>query len=314
MSTCLTILNLLLPLAAAETPSQPAQPPSAQSEVAAIASDGTVAGGARALAEAIARSFRETGRQPAFHRVAISAFAELGSDAADHKLGRVLAELISVELSQRPPFVVVERDHLEQIMREHRLADLGVVDASTAAQFGKILGAESLVSGTVSALGATYVVTIKQVDVETGRLLVAGKVSFAAAGLVALSEDAVVLRSRTDALFRSAVVPGWGQLYNREPVKGVAFLVAAAGALGTAGAFYIAANSAHSSYQQNTPDVVGDLQTANDRIAVANACLIGLGVVWVINLADAYLSGEDATSVEIPESFSGDSDAAAISF
>lgn len=269
-----------------------------------LPSDGTAAGGARAVAEAVARGFRALNRQPAFHRVAVPAFADLGDETRKHKLGRVVAELVAVELAQRPPFVVVERDHLDNIMREHRLADLGVVDESTVARFGKILGAESFLSGTVTALGPIYMVTVRQVDVESGRVLVTGSVGIDAAGLVALSEDAVVLRSKTDALFRSVVVPGWGQLYNREPVKGAAFLVTALGALGTAGAFYVAASQAHSSYQGATPEVVADLDTANNRIAVANACLIGFGLVWAINVADAYLSGEDATTIELPKSSS----------
>lgn len=266
-----------------------------------LPSDGTVGGGAKALAEAITRGFRSMSKPPAFHRVAISTFAEVGSETSRLELGRVVAELMSVELAQRPPFVVVERDRLDQVMREHRLADLGVIDEGTVSKFGKILGAESLVSGTVSAVGPRFLVTIRQVDVESGRVLSSGQVSFDAAGMVALSEDAVVLRTRTDALFRSAVLPGWGQVYNDEPVKGAAFFALAVGAIGTAGAFYVAANDAHSAYQTDTPGVVGELQTANDRIAIANALLIGAGVVWAINLADAYLSGEDGTSITIPE-------------
>src|SRR5579862_7947202 len=35
---------------------------------------------------------------------------------------------------------VIEREHLDQILAEHRLSQSGSVDASTAAQLGKILG------------------------------------------------------------------------------------------------------------------------------------------------------------------------------
>lgn len=267
--------------------------------------DGTVNGAMSALADGVAKGFAALGREVPFHRIAVPYFEEAGEAAASQHVGRLVAELLSVELAERRPFVIVERERLKQVMREHRLAGLGIVDESTAAAFGKVLGAQSLISGTVSEAGPKYVVTVRQVEVESGRVLVSGKVEMDRAGLVALSSEAVVLRSRTGALFRSVVVPGWGQFYNREPVKGTLFLAGGLGTAGAAAGFFLASLGAKSDYESNTAEHVGQREVANDRVRVANVLLIAYGVVWAANLVDAYLSGSDSTTVELTASGTG---------
>jgi TolB-like protein len=265
----------------------------------AVPVDASVGESTTALADAVANGYSKLGRSAAFHRVAIPYFKELGADVTERHLGQLMAELLAAELSQREPFVLVERERLDQVMREHRLKDLGVVDESTAAQFGRVLGAESLISGTVAEAGANYVVTVRQIDVESGRVLVAGNLEMDREGLVALSSDAVVTRSKGGALFRSALVPGWGQFYNDEPVKAAAFFGTGFAAAGTALGFYLGALEAESLYQRNRERTVPKRELANDYIRIANALLITYGVVWAVNMLDAYLSGNDATTIEL---------------
>lgn len=270
-----------------------------------VLGDGTVPGGAKALAQAVVKGYKSLNRDSAFHRVAVPYFKEIGSEVAEHSLGRVVAELLSVNLSQQKPFVVVERERLDQIMREHRLSDLGLVDENTATQMGKILGAESLVSGTVSAVGPNYIVTVRQVDVSTGKVLNSAQVQFERAGLVALSADSVVLRSTTGAIFRSALIPGWGQFYNREPAKGLLFSAAGLGSIATAATFYLKAQNANAEYGMDTMDTVDQLQVANENINIANISLMAFGAVWLLNVLDATISGTDSSSVEISPTATG---------
>lgn len=272
---------------------------------AALSGDGSVAGGAKALAKAVVAGYGKVNQGATFHRIAVPYFKEVGKEVSEHSLGRVVAELLTVNLSQKKPFVVVERERLDQIMREHRLSDLGVVDDGTAAEMGRILGAESLVSGAVSAVGPNYIVTVRQVDVTSGRVLNSAQVQFERSGLVALSADAVVLRSKTGAAFRSALVPGWGQFYNREPAKGVLFTAAGLGALGTAATYYLRAQSAFADYKTGTAETVGQREIANDYVKTANISLIAFGAVWLLNVLDATISGVDSTSIELQPTADG---------
>ena len=73
--------------------------------------------------------------------------------------------------------------------------------------------------------GQTYrfLVNARIVATETGESLAAASEPVAAANLISLSSDAVVLRSKKDAVYRSALLPGWGQLYNRDSGKAIIF-------------------------------------------------------------------------------------------
>jgi TolB-like protein len=282
-------------------PAEPAPAPAPEPQTLCVpANDGSVSGVTAALATSVREAYSRLGRDTVFHRIAVPTFSETDGDVSKHHLGQVVAELMASELGKQPPFTVVERNHLDQVMKEYRLADLGVVDKHSAAQFGKILGAQSILSGSVSEAGPRYILNARLVDVETGQVLVAGSTEMQKAGLVALSTDAVVLRSKSGALFRTALIPGWGQFNNRNNLKGAAFLGAGLATAGTALGFYMASQSAATLYNQRTPDTVGYRDVANNRVRVANAALIGYGVVWLVGMLDAYISGGDSTSVELP--------------
>lgn len=278
-----------------------ARPPesSADEPLRLQVTDSGVASATAALADAMVERYRALGKAESFHRIAVPYFEEVGTSAKEQKLGRVVAELLAVELGQRAPFVVVERERLGQVMREHRLAGLGIVDSDTAAQFGRVLGAQSLASGTIAEAGAELLVTVRQVDVESGRTVVSAQVPIDRAGLVALSSDMVVKRSKMGAVFRSMLIPGFGQLYNEAPVKSALFFGAGLATVGGGLGYYLASQSASADYHKNVPGTVGQREVANDRIRTANALLLGYGVVWALGVLDAYLSGRDFTDVRV---------------
>ena len=188
-------------------------------------------------------------------------------------------------------------------MAELKLAEMGAVDAAQAAQVGRLADAQALVVGSVSEAGDRFLVNARIVSTETGQTLAAASEAISASSLIALSSDAVVLRSRKDAVFRSMVVPGWGQLYNREPKKAIGFAAAETAALTTALVFHLQGRNAEDAYKRRTTSA----QLGSDPSAAAarlrrnaesayrtrNTCLwIALGV-WAANVADAWYSGVD---------------------
>ena len=82
-----------------------------------------------------------------------------------------VAEILSTNLSNYSEFNVVERENLEKVLKEQSLIMSGVVDLQTAAQIGKILGANIIILGSITQLGKTIVVSAKLVDVETAQVL-----------------------------------------------------------------------------------------------------------------------------------------------
>ncbi len=65
-------------------------------------------------------------------------------------VGHELSSMLATELAAIDAFVVVERDRLERIIEEQDLGASGRVRSDTAAQSGRLVGAEYLVMGTVT--------------------------------------------------------------------------------------------------------------------------------------------------------------------
>jgi TolB-like protein len=86
-------------------------------------------------------------------------------------LSKGIADLLIIELAQNTGIRVVERENLDRILAEQNLARDGRVDDATAARVGKLLGARHIITGSfITDRSGTMVLTIKTVDVETGRI------------------------------------------------------------------------------------------------------------------------------------------------
>jgi len=122
-------------------------------------------------------------------RVGIVDFANKSSYGAG-RLGTSASDILTTELFKTGAFIMVERDQLKQILGEQALGQTGVVNPDTAAQAGKVLGLNALVTGSISQFGvstggadygvykqkvqtAKCVVDVRVVDTSTGQLLFA---------------------------------------------------------------------------------------------------------------------------------------------
>jgi len=65
--------------------------------------------------------------------------------------GRVLTNMLTTELAARSGFTVVERQKLRDVLEEQALSESGRLSAGDNAKLGQLLGADYLVTGTVTA-------------------------------------------------------------------------------------------------------------------------------------------------------------------
>jgi len=255
----------------------------------------------RRLADQLAAAWA---RRPSsrYERVAVVDLAEIGEGAKKRSLGKVVGAELATVLHRDHGWLLVERARLGAILGELKLVEMGLVEKK-AQQVGQMAEAQALVTGSVSEAGDRYLVTVRLVSTEKGEVLAAASESIQAASLVALSSEAVVLRSRWDAVYRSALIPGWGQAYNKQPAKAALFGGTTALLLGGALAFQLAGMNAESDYQAlTTPAALGadpqasaaDLRKqAENCYTWRNYMLYGAAAVWAINVGDAWFSGTD---------------------
>lgn len=81
--------------------------------------------------------------------VAVFPFQSLSGDAALQPMNRGLAAMIAADLAQVPALTVVERERTDALLRELRLADSGLIQRASLGRPARLLGAGTVVSGTL---------------------------------------------------------------------------------------------------------------------------------------------------------------------
>ncbi len=76
---------------------------------------------------------------------------ETGSMPMQGGAGRALTTMLTNELAARPSFVVVERQKIRAVLEEQSLAQTGQTQSFDHSSLGKLLGADYLITGTVTA-------------------------------------------------------------------------------------------------------------------------------------------------------------------
>lgn len=106
------------------------------------------------------------------------------------QLGRAAADELNTQLVQSGAFTVVERSRLQALIAEQDLGQSGRVDASTAAELGRLLGVQAIVTGSITQfsvqttgggigpVSASYSeaeskMDVRVVNVETGAIMAA---------------------------------------------------------------------------------------------------------------------------------------------
>lgn len=99
-------------------------------------------------------------------RVAVLDFVE--SHGRDCSLGAPAAEDLTTSLFATPRFELIERRMLNRVLMENNATQSDLYDPSHAARLGGLLGADGVVTGTVTASRDDYAFNIRVILTETG--------------------------------------------------------------------------------------------------------------------------------------------------
>lgn len=100
-------------------------------------------------------------------------------------------------------------------------------------------------------------------------------------------------KTKGDMMWRSALLPGLGQFYNNEIVKGYAYSLMFLAGVGGIVKFTIDQKKAVSDYENTNYDFdtkYKEAEAATTRVYIPIAIT---GVVWLLSIVDAYLTGVD---------------------
>jgi len=106
-------------------------------------------------------------------KIAVLDFELRGDTFKTKDMGGIVAEWFTTALVQDGRFQVVERALLKKIVDEQKLGMTGLIDESSTAQLGKILGVKTIISGSVLQFQDTIEVNARIINVSTGSIVAA---------------------------------------------------------------------------------------------------------------------------------------------
>lgn len=128
-----------------------------------------------ALAVALPGSVRAQAAADTRPGIAVLPFENGGSYGRDKEdytalQGGIPAVLID-ELARNPAARVVDRQTIDNMLKEQDLGTSGRVDAATAAKVGKLVGARYMITGTFIELAGKFKLTARIINSETGEIM-----------------------------------------------------------------------------------------------------------------------------------------------
>lgn len=100
--------------------------------------------------------------------IAVMPFSNVNKDKETDWLAEGISETLTTKLGNVQRIRVVERQRIDAVLNEVSLGQSGVIDPESAARAGKVLGAETVVTGAYQKMGETLRLTARFVKVETG--------------------------------------------------------------------------------------------------------------------------------------------------
>jgi len=124
------------------------------------------------LVNKIIESYQKLENAKYRNTIAIMDFEEKSKQAKGKLLGYGASELLTTRLSEIGIFNIVERKKIETLIDEISLGMTGLMNEETAAQAGKMVGADIIIIGNVSEMGNFFNLNVRLIEVESSTILV----------------------------------------------------------------------------------------------------------------------------------------------
>ena len=125
--------------------------------------------GVEVLSEKLINSTKISTMEEQIRKIAVADF--IGPDDRITGLGEHVSDKISVRLFSSGEFpAFMERRQLKQVLQTHKDELSGYFDQDTVKKFGKLIGIDYMVIGSIKDIGSFFDVTAKIVESETGRI------------------------------------------------------------------------------------------------------------------------------------------------
>ncbi len=99
------------------------------------------------------------------------AVMSLKAEGVSESESRIVTARLRIELFKTDKFSIVERERMDDILQEQGFQLSGCTSDECILEAGKLLGVKMIVAGEIGKMGDLYTLSIRLIDVQTGKLL-----------------------------------------------------------------------------------------------------------------------------------------------
>ncbi len=241
-------------------------------------------------------------------RIAVVPFSS-EVEGTSSSCGLSVAEYMVVFLQKRGCTSLVERAEFKKVAQEIGLSQTGLVEEKSVLNVGKILSAEYILTGSVLKTFGRYSITARLIKTETSAIVSSAAVSVPCMDLDAYTKELLGERQQVHSVvFRSVLLPGWGQLYAGYKKRGVASTGLCLGSAAYMVFSIITALNVKKDYDEHielgntrkfnpqeleahdkkSKELYNNYSDKHDR---ANIAAIVTASLWCLNIGDAFMVG-----------------------
>ncbi len=241
------------------------------------------------------------------HRIAVMPFVAIDELARKNDLPAVSAQLLAARLRGQPGILEVDHELVRRSIRPLGRDAMGRIAVDEAREVALLIGADTLITGTVSADGTGYAIDARAMDIDSGRYMAMTRQQFDGETMRDAAGGVREFRTYGGSVFRSFLLPGWGQMNNGDVGRGIIyntlFWASAAGAV----TYSLLGTQAQAEYGSRM-DVHNERRTdANVYFARANTLYLSIGILWLTSFIDILATAETSTVYDV-SSYEGNPD------
>lgn len=242
--------------------------------------------------------YEQLTRWPGVRRLAVLPAHAADSLTYEERFDRVSTALLTDRLSYRDRVITVDPVELDAAMKRLRVSADGLTNDQAIA-LGRMYGADSVLLSTVALTTDNQVELRSRAIGLKGQVVASARQLISRKGMERVRDDIVHEQWRGSGVWRSMLMPGWGQIYHGDTGRGAAYMTSFLGLFGAAVYSVNLGSTAEKDYQKNSLGSISRRADADAHYDRVNTLLIGMGVVWAAALLDALVTGEARTDLDL---------------
>ena len=233
------------------------------------------------------------------------------SEDVDLATRQAFSAALADHISQNPNILILEPSRERRVLERFNKTNLplsmsegSVVlkSISKSISLGQHLGVRYLILTEISGVDQqTFKIELKTISIkQRGPTPNGSKVVFISKKeLERFQQQNIFYEKKLEATWRSAVLPGWGQLYQGRTGTAIAYMSLTTGLMIGGIWSQFKGSEAQDNYERNTQDTVYYRQVASNYYARAQIFWGALGVTWLSATLSAYVQGQDKAHLRL---------------